>query len=93
MISRLVNLIIIIGVPIFFLALSLWLSPLWFHPGSVIAEGICSDTTKWGMHTNNEYNPAGLIVRTQEENGASIGHVNWTISPIDTNGGGRYRVG
>ncbi len=93
MIDRLVN-FIIVGVPAAFVVLLLvWLGSYWFPPNVAMAEGICWDTSKWGINTGNSYNPAGLIVRTQETSGAHINSALWTISTVDTDGGGPDRAG
>src|SRR3989344_4192162 len=69
-------------------------------PTPISAEGVCPEysvaegnTPQWGIRSGRPLTPAGLIVRTEEFDHAPINGINWTISTIDTDGGGPDRAG
>ena len=54
---------------------------------SVSAAGVCPDDGDWGVTSGDSSNPGGLVVRTVHENGTNI-DVSFTLSTVDTDGGG-----
>ena len=49
------------------------------------AAGICPDDGDWGINTGNSNNPAGLVVKTQMEDGTAV-NTSFYLSTVDTDG-------
>ena len=69
----------------FFFCLILFLGIL---PTNILAtSGVCSDTSTWGVHYSLPEAPAGLIVKTENEDHSLLGGIPWTLTAVNSQPG------
>src|SRR3989344_4282623 len=85
---KLVRNLLFTGLTAFILAIF----ALLLSPKSSFADGVCPNDGDWGITSGNSNHPGGLVVITQLADGTKV-NVGFTLSTVDTDGGGIDRAG